>query len=80
MSHQILVGGGHYVLDAMVSWQRFVAIAFDVAKTKGASFDGIEDGGDFMQSLSALWSMEKDRIKQLTEEQARNYLLKRVEK
>jgi len=56
----------------MVSWQRFVAIAFDEAKAKGASFDGIDEGGDFMEDVAAVWSADKQRYKQMTEKQARN--------
>jgi hypothetical protein len=62
----------------MVSWQRFVALAFEVAKGKGAAFDGIEQGGDFLSQLSRLWDGDKERIKQMTERQARNYLDDRV--
>jgi len=56
----------------MVSWQRFVAIAFDEAKAKGASFDGIDDGGDFMEQVATVWQSDKERYKQMTERQARN--------
>lgn len=62
----------------MVSWQRFVAIAFDVAKGKGAQFSGIEQGGDFITGLSRLWNDDKDRLKQMTERQVRNYLQDKV--
>ena len=61
-----------YVLPAMVSWQTFVAIAFDEAKAKGATFDGIDEGGDFMEDVAAVWQDDKERYKQMTERQARN--------
>jgi uncharacterized membrane protein YjdF len=70
---------GKYVVDAMVSWQRFVSLAFDVADDKGASFDGIQDGGDFLAGLSDVWQADKDSLKQMTERQAIEYLKERVE-
>jgi len=70
---------GQYVLDAMVTWQTFVSIAFDTAKGKGAQFEGIDDGGDFLTQLSALWDRDKERLKQMTKRQADNYLDDRVE-
>lgn len=62
----------------MVQWQRFVAIAFDIAKGKGAQFENIQEGGDFLTQLSAVWERDKDRILQMTERQARNYLEDKV--
>jgi len=70
---------GKYVLPAMVSWQTFVRLAFDVAKAKGGTFDGIEEGGDFIEAVSVLWNENKESIKQMTERQARNYLQQRVQ-
>lgn len=58
----------------MVSYQTFVKLAFDEAKAKGASFDGIDQGGDFMTQVAAVWSQNKDEFKQFTERQARNRL------
>lgn len=58
----------------MVSYQKFVELAFDEAKAKGASFDGIDQGGDFMTQVAAVWSENKEELKQLTERQARNRL------
>ena len=58
----------------MVSWQTFVELAFDEAKRKGATFDGIEDGGTFMEQVAAVWQSDKERYKQMTERQARNEL------
>lgn len=62
----------------MVSWQVFVRLAFDVAKGKGATFDGIDEGGDFLTQLSRLWDNDKERLKQMTERQVQNYLDNRV--
>jgi len=58
----------------MVTWQKFVSLAFDEAKAKGATFDGIDEGGDFMEDVAAVWSSDKDRYKQMTEKQARNVI------
>lgn len=64
----------------MVSWQTLVRLAFDVAADKGATFDGIDSGGDFLTDLSKVWQADKDRLKQMTEKQVRNYLQDRVSK
>jgi len=56
----------------MVSYQKFVELAFDEAKAKGATFDGIDEGGDFMTDVAAVWSENKEEFKQLTEQQTRN--------
>jgi hypothetical protein len=56
-----------------------VSIAFDIAESKGAQFENISDGGQFMSELAEVWSMNKDDIKQMTESQARSYLKKVVE-
>lgn len=69
-----------YVLHAVVSWQTVVRIAFDVAENKGASFENIADGGEFMSQLSELWEQDKQNLKQMTEAQARSYLEDRVSK
>jgi len=58
----------------MVTWQTFVSIAFETAKGKGATFDGIDEGGDFLTQLSGVWDEDKDRLRQMTERQAENYL------
>ena len=63
----------------MVSWQTLVSIAFDIAEQKGAQFDGIEEGGAFLNDLSAVWQTDKAQIKQMTEQQARDYLQDLVE-
>jgi len=67
------------VLNAMVSYQTFVKLAFDEAKAKGASFQGIDDGGDFMTQVAELWSKKKDEYKPLTERQVRTRLQKVIE-
>lgn len=56
----------------MVSWQKFVELSFDEAKRKGAQFKGIDEGGDFMEDIAAVWQGDKQRYKQMTERQARN--------
>jgi len=58
----------------MVTWQTLVEIAFDVADGKGATFDGIDEGSDFLTDLSVYWQQNKDRLKQMTRQQARNHL------
>jgi hypothetical protein len=58
----------------MVSWQTFVRLGFEVAENKGAQFSGIEQGGDFIEGLSQVWNADKERLKQMTERQAQNYL------
>jgi len=57
----------------MVSYQTYTSIAFDVANSKGAQFDGIEDGGEFIAELGAYWN-ENPELKQMTEDQVRNRL------
>lgn len=64
----------------MVSYQTLVRLAFDVAKRKGATFDGIDQGGDFIEDIAKVWEQDKERLKQMTEKQARNYLQDRVSK
>lgn len=63
----------------MVSWQKFVELAFDEARRKGAQFQGIDDGGDFMTQVADVWQSDKERYKQMTERQARNALQNMVE-
>lgn len=63
----------------MVSWQTLVSIAFDIADMKGAQFENIDDGGGFLEDLAEVWRQDKSRLKQMTEEQARNYLMDKVE-
>jgi hypothetical protein len=54
-----------------------IAIAFDVAKQQGATFEGIDDGADFIAALSPVWQENKQQLKQATEQQTRN-ILKRI--
>jgi hypothetical protein len=63
----------------MVSYQTFVTLAFDVARQKGAQFDGIDDGGDFLSDVAALWSSNTEQYRQMTQQQARNALERRVQ-
>jgi len=56
----------------MVSYQKFVQIAFDEAKRKGAQFEGIDSGGDFLSDIAEVWQADTERYKQMTERQARN--------
>lgn len=63
----------------MVSWQTFVRLGFRAAEAKGGSFQNIEQGGDFIEGLSVLWNQDKEKLKQMTEKQALNYLNQRVE-
>jgi hypothetical protein len=58
----------------MVTWQVFVRLAYQVAEQKGAQFGGIESGSDFIEQLAPVWQSDKERIKQMTENQAENYL------
>jgi len=69
----------HYVVDAMVSWQVFVSLAYETANDKGAKFTGIDDGADFVTQLSPLWQQDKQRLKQMTKQQAKSYLSDKVE-
>jgi len=54
-----------------------IAIAFDVAKQHGATFDGIDDGAEFISALSPVLQQNKQQLKQATEQQTRN-ILKRI--
>jgi hypothetical protein len=63
----------------MVSYQTFTKLAFDVARRKGAQFEGIDEGGDFIEDVAAVWQSNKESLLQMTEQQARNYLQERVE-
>lgn len=63
----------------MVSYQVFTKLAFDVAESKGGTFSNIQDGGEFVSEVAAVWNDDKERIKQMTQNQARNYLQELVE-
>lgn len=63
----------------MVSYQTFVKLSFDEAKAKGAQFTGIDEGGDFMQDVAAVWQQNKETFKPLTEKQARSRIREMVE-
>lgn len=63
----------------MVSYQKFTSIAFDVADSKGGSFSGIEEGGQFIREVAAVWNENKQQYRQMTEQQARATLNELVE-
>jgi len=63
----------------MVSYQTFTALAYEVAKQKGVTFDGIADGGDFQQQIATYWQANKHNLKPMTEAQARKKLQEIVE-
>lgn len=63
----------------MVSWQTLVKIAFEIAKQKGAEFEGIEQGGQFMSDLADIWSENKQKYKSYNKQQARNELQEMIE-
>lgn len=62
----------------MVTYQTYIRIGFNVAESKGASFEGIDDGGDFISQLAELWNSETGELEQMTETQVRRYLQDRV--
>jgi len=58
----------------MVSYQTFTSIAFEVAKSKGAQFGGVGDGGTFVSNVvSVLWGQHRDDLKGMTNQQARQF-------
>lgn len=63
----------------MVSYQTMVRIAFDIAESKGGEFSGIDDGGQFLSELGTLWNENKDEVRQMTEQQTRNFLNERIQ-
>lgn len=55
-------------------------MVFDVAKEEGAQFDGITEGATVIQDVAApLWSENKQRIKSMTEAQARSFARDEIE-
>lgn len=62
----------------MVSYQTFTRLGYEVARQKGAQFDGIQDGARFTSQLAELWNEDKEALKQFTEQQTREYLSQRV--
>lgn len=58
----------------MVSYQTFTSIAFDVADDKGATFDGIAEGGQFITQVAAVWNQRREDWLQMTEKQAEREL------
>lgn len=63
----------------MVSYQTFTRLAFRVAEQKGAQFEGIADGGQFISDVADVWQEEKAELRQMTEQQAAARLMELVE-
>lgn len=65
----------------MVNYQLFMSIAFDVAREKGAQFEGqrSEDAQALMRLVSDLWNEDKARIKGMQKAQARGLLEDEIE-
>ena len=64
----------------MVSYQKFTSIAFDVAKEKGAQFNGVGDGGTFVGNVvSVLWNQHRDDLTGMTIQQARQFAQNHIE-
>jgi len=58
----------------MVSYQKLTSIGYDVAKTKGAEFVGISSGQEVIGVVSECWNEDTEKLKQMTEQQARQYM------
>jgi len=60
----------------MVSYQTMTAVAFEVARNKGATFDGQrpEDAQAVIEIVADEWNAETQRYKQMTEAQVRSEL------
>ena len=58
----------------MVSYQTLTSIAYDVAKQKGAEFVGISSGQEVIAVVSECWNEDSEKLKQMTEQQARQYM------
>jgi len=60
----------------MVSYQTLTAIAFEVAREKGAEFEGErpENARAVIEIVSTEWNDEKDEYRQMTESQAKTRL------
>jgi len=58
----------------MVSYQTLTSIAYDVAKAKGAEFVGISSGQEVIAVVSECWNEDREKLKQMTEQQARQYM------
>lgn len=55
----------------MVSYQKWTSIVFDVAKSKGAQFEGISDGQPVVQLASEVWQERKADLNTATDAEAR---------
>jgi len=58
----------------MVSYQKLTSIGYDVAKQKGAEFAGISSGQEVIGVVSECWNEDTEKLKQMTEQQARQYM------
>jgi len=65
----------------MVSYQTLTAIAFEVAREKGASFSGQRPANAtaVVELVAACWNENKQQYKQMTEAQARRQMQKQIE-
>lgn len=57
----------------MVSYQTLTAIAFEVAREKGAQFSGQQPSAatSIIEIVADEWNSDKERYRQMTEAQAR---------
>lgn len=69
----------------MVSYQTMTKLAFEVAREKGAQFEGGGSSGPpanaqaIIRLVSELWQEDKQRLKSMTEAQARSRLGEEIE-
>jgi hypothetical protein len=64
----------------MVRYSTWTSIAFDVAKTKGVQFEGNPPtaSAQILSVAAEVWSEDKERYKNMTEEQARAVLNREI--
>lgn len=60
----------------MPRYSTWTSIAFDVARSKGARFEGSVPNGaeDVISVAASVWSEDKERYRAMTEQQARAVL------
>lgn len=60
----------------MPRYSKWTSIAFDVARNKGATFEGSVPNGaeDVISVAAAVWSEDRERYRAMTESQARAVL------
>lgn len=63
----------------MVSYQTLTKLAFEIAEEKGSRPGSLREGGAFVADVAEYWNANKDRLKGLTEEQAREDLRRVVQ-